>query len=217
MINNLHLNILAIFSDINKKNYLSTEPTNINMVEVLKNVTVDLRYFYKETKSNKKRIDDFKSHKFVEIEIHEIIAKIFCNLSKTPESCNMIGSEEAIIKDIFEFIIKIANFKKDNVNYIKTFLENIKNKRKNPEDMKKIFASIADNSMLGIRNLLLDGANSDYYKNFKLILEKIFVNEENFFLFLSSLESTFNEQGISSSKLSILIIEIKSKLVNFWL
>ena len=206
------MNILAVFSEINKNNYLNSVSTDKNIVEILRNVFNDLRCYYKETKTNKKRIYDFKIQKFVEIEIHEIITRIFCNLSKTLESCHLIMTEEGLIDDIFEFIIKLAHVKKDNGNYIVKVIENAKKKKKNVDEAKKVIVLIVDNSILGLRNLLLE----DNYKKLILWLQKKFLNEEAMLSVFSSLELNFKEHGIISNKITNLIFEIKAKLVNVW-
>jgi len=134
MLNNLHLNILAVFSEINKNNVVNDDKNmRLQYVDILKSVFSDVRCFYKETKNNKKRIDDFKNNKNTEIEIHEIITRIFSNMTKLPESLNLIGAEDTINEDIIDFLIKLSNVKKDN----KSIMDTNKKKKRNPEELKK--------------------------------------------------------------------------------
>jgi len=219
MLNNLHLNILAIFSELQKHSILKTPEKRGLMIETMKQVFVDLRSFYKETKHNKKRIDDFKNNKFTEVDIHEIICRIFCNLTKLPETLNQIGSEESIIDDVFEFLSKIANVKKDNHNnYVKSLFENGKRKKRSPEELKRILLSIVDNTVLGIRNMFIEGDDMEFKSKFFLFIDKKFSDKEKgfdqemIFGIFSGLEATLKEHGIVSVKIPKLVEEIKNKL-----
>lgn len=127
---------------------------------------------------------------------------------------NLIGSEDAIVDDIFEFLIKVSNFKKD-MNYMKTIFENDR-KKKNVEDLKKNLLSIVENSVLGIRNLLIDGDDLNFFHKFLVILEKKFGEKDTFMSMLQILEVNLKESNINSSKLENLSAEIKNKLDKFW-
>ncbi len=183
-------------------------------IEMIKHVLNDLKSFYRETKTNKKRIEDFKAHKYNEIDIHEIISRIFCNLTRSEEGLNMIGYEDSIIEDIFEYLIRISNIRKD-VSLVKTHMENQSKKKRNIQEICKVFLSIIDNSLLGMKNLI-EGESLDYYKNFLMILEKKFTNFDNFVEIFSSIESVMIENNINSNKFKNTVNSITETLGNFW-
>jgi len=214
MLNNLHLNVLAVFSDTHR---LKDPSKRDKMIDVMKQVFSDMRSFYKETKNNKKRIDDFKNNKFTEIDIHEIITRIFCNMTKLPETLNMIGSEDNIIEDIFDFLIKMSNVKKDN-NFVKNLFEADKKKKKSPEELKRVIMSIVDNSMIGICNLIIEGDDLDYKNKFFVFIDKKFQGKDNIFDFdvftntFTCLEASMKEFNMQSVRLPSLMTDIKNKL-----
>ena len=174
-----------------------------------------MRCFYKETKSNKKRIEDFKLHKYNEIEIHELIVRIFCNMTKLNETLNLVGCDVALVDDMFDFIIKLSNYKKENVNFVQNLLEADK-KKKNADDLKKIILSIVENTVLGIRNIVIIGEDLEFYKKFLDILQKKFAEKEIFMSMLTSLDANLKVHKINYNKLANFILEIKNSLDKFW-
>ncbi len=204
-----------MFTEINKTNMNDFDP-NLKAMgnEIIKHVLNDLKSFYRETKTNKKRIEDFKAHKYNEIDIHEIISRIFCNLTRSEEGLNMIGYEDSIIEDIFEYLIRISNIRKD-VSLVKTHMENQTKKKRNIQEICKVFLSIIDNSLLGIKSLI-EAESLDYYKNFLIILEKKFTNYDNFVDIFSSIESVMIENNINSNKFKNTINSITETLGKFW-
>jgi hypothetical protein len=225
MLNNLHLNILAMFSDINRTNYLENTPSAAQSVhEMLVNVFQDIKSFYRETNNNKKRIEDFKQNKYQEIEIHELITRIIYNLSKVKEIHVLICAEKSITLDIFEYLIKFSNIKKDN--FIKSLLDS--KRKKNPEEVKKFLLSITDNTLGCFRNIFLNvmeisGLSSRGNKNsiekfhcFLTCIEEKFTNMGQWESIMMSLEATLKENGITSTKFTSFKNEIKQNLSKFW-
>jgi hypothetical protein len=185
-----------------------------NGVEIIKLVLNDLKSFYRETKTNKKRIEEFKANKFNEIDIHEIISRIFFNLTRSEEGLNMIGNEDSIIEDMFEYLIRISNIRKD-VNFVKSLFENQMKKKRNVQETCKIFLSIIDNSLLAMKNLI-EGEHLDYYKNFLMILERKFTNYDNFVDIFTGVENVMMDNNIKSNKFKITITSITEALGKFW-
>lgn len=204
-----------MFTEINKTNLNELDPLfKSNGIEIIKHVLNDLKSFYRETKTNKKRIEDFKTHKYNEIDIHEIICRIFCNYTRSADGLNLIGNEDSILEDIFEYLIKISNVRKE-VNLIKSHMENQTKKKRNVQEISKMFLSIIDNSIIGIKNLI-DGESFDYYKKFLMILEKKFIDYDHFLEIFSNMETTMIENNINSSKFKNNINSITESLGKFW-
>lgn len=158
LLNKLHLNIVSIFSEIEGKN-----PSEIkNLLELFK----ILKSFYKENQSNKQLISDFKKAKIIEIEIHQIITRIFSNLSKfTFEVSDLLLREEKIFDDLIEYIDKNTGSHENLENFIKKIIDKDK-KKKNYDRVKKIVLNVAENTCQGIRNLFFKGIKSDSFSHY---------------------------------------------------
>jgi len=146
-LNNLHLNILGNISDISKNAAMEEyEP-------IMKGVMFDLKAFYRKTANSRKRLEDFKSRKLNEVEIHEVITRIGLNVTKYQKLVLSL-LESYFYDDIIEYIIVIA---KTNVNG-KDFIINLaEKKKKSVEEIKRWTLAILENS----QQILINVMNSD--------------------------------------------------------
>jgi hypothetical protein len=146
-LNNLHLNILANISDIAKsKNYTDHEA-------LLKNVMLDLKSYYRNTASAKKRLEDFKTRKISEVEIHEVITRIGLNLTKY-HSLSFSLTESYYYDDLVEYLIIIAKNKTNGKDFIEQIAER---KRMTIDNVKRFVLAIVENTLGILYNIM----NSD--------------------------------------------------------
>lgn len=166
LLNNLHLNILANFSEITKnleeiKKDLKLEDYNTIITEIFS----DLSSFYRIKKNNKKKVDDFILAKSNEIDIHEIITRIFNNLTKDEGLCQIILKDPCVFDDILNFLNKLnGNFKMKEKEFVKFILEK---KKKSNDDPKKTISNIMECSLTAVKNILTIGPNFQEFLKFK--------------------------------------------------
>lgn len=161
------MNILANFSEITKnleeiKKDLKLEEYN----NIINEIFSDLSSFYRIKKNNKKKVDDFILHKSNEIDIHEIITRIFNNLTKDEGLCQIILKDPCVFDDILDFLSKLnGNFKmKENKEFVKFILEK---KKKSNDDPKKTISNIMEYSLTAVKNILTIGPNFKEFSKFK--------------------------------------------------
>lgn len=160
MMNNLHLNILSNFSNIDE----SEEKAE----QTLATVTADLKAFYKMSPNYKKRLGDFRSRKRNEFEIHEMITKIGANVTKNEKNSSAL-IDSVFYDDIIEYLIIIANSESEDDNKVSLncdFMIKMKEKKKkmNFDEIKRIVFNIVNNSITIILNVMM--ANESISNNF---------------------------------------------------
>ena len=155
ILNSLHLNILAKFSEIIvfEEDLCNTDESHQQFFNVITNIFLDLKSFYYYKTNETRRFDHFISKKYNEIEIHEMITRIISNLSKKQQFALAFLEENIIIDDLIQYINKIANYTADD--FIKYTIEN-DGKKKGIVEIKKTFLSIGENTLNIFRNLLND-------------------------------------------------------------
>jgi hypothetical protein len=143
LLNNLHLNVLANISDVIGK----FEKVEDDFHEdIMRNLMIDIKAYYRKTESHKKRFEDFKRRKFREIEIHEVITRVCTNLTKSSKNAFSL-LDSYFYEDLLEFLVYISKTKKK-------FVEEIHMKRKKgKEEIAKITQSIIENSITVINNI----------------------------------------------------------------
>ena len=78
-------------------------------------ILTDLRSCFKNTTNYKKRYDDFKDKKYVEIEIQEVITRIGVNVSKEPQLMyNLVDNSSLFTYDLIAYLSKLSSVKVNN-------------------------------------------------------------------------------------------------------
>jgi hypothetical protein len=146
ILNNLHLNILANLSAISKNS------ANEQYEDIMKSIMIDLKAFYRKNvnQATKKRIEEFKTKKLNELEIHELITRIGINVTKYPELAQSLV-ESYFYHDIIEFLLIMARTSENNKDFVTMVIDNRRNKEK---DVKNILLSILENSQFILINVL---------------------------------------------------------------
>ena len=131
------------------------------IMEILSN----LSSFYRIKKTNKKKIENFILTKSIEIDIHEIMARIYNNLTKENGLCQNILKEISVFDDIIDFLSKLSgsNKTKENKEFILSIIEK---KKKSNVDPKKSISNIVEYSLAAIKNILLSGPDYEEYSKF---------------------------------------------------
>lgn len=173
LLNSLHLNILATFSEIILcENVLcSNDESFEEYYVVLSYIYLDLRSFYKYKKNEIQKFDDFIMRKYNEIDIHETITKIISNLSKRLQISALFWEENMIVNDLINYILKISNTSQND--FIKNTIER-ERRRKKVDDIKKTILSICENTLNIFSNLF--GASKYNEPKFLLFLENVTLN-----------------------------------------
>ena len=108
-LNSVHLNILAIFSEIIKdEKEICNDETLEEFFNFISYIFLDLRSFYKYKTNETEKLDNFISSKNNEVEIHETITRIILNLSKRQQFAALFWEEFVIIDDLINYITNIA-------------------------------------------------------------------------------------------------------------
>jgi hypothetical protein len=157
-------------------------------------------------KNNKKRVEEFIQNKQNELDIHEIIARIYNNLTKSDVLFKLLMEDSCIIEDLIDYLSKFSGkFKsKDNKEFLRGHLEK---KSKDPSEQRKMMLSITENTLSIFINLIPKGReNKLEFRNFVLSLPTIYTknyilsvinncykNLKEFQIFSSKLESNYNE------------------------
>ena len=100
--NNLHLNVLANYSEVIKfENEIIQDKLLLSYYEeCLIDLYSDLNNFYKIKNNNKKRVEEFIQIKSNELEIHEIVIRTYNNLTKSSNLNSLIFNDTFIFDDI---------------------------------------------------------------------------------------------------------------------
>lgn len=182
VLNNLHLNVLANFSELtkNENEIIKEKEIKYDYENCLTDLFSNLKNFFKIRKNNKKRVEEFIQLKSMEIEVQEIISRIFNNLTQSSIINNLLLSDTCIFDDMIDFLGKLSGQQKqkDNKDFIKTIIEK---KMKSREDPRKNIMSITENCFSAIRNLIL----------------KVKENKKEFKKFISSIEVTHDKKSLS--------------------
>lgn len=153
-VNHLHLAVLANISELSK--YKEEEET---VDAILALIAQDLNAFYRITKTYKKRLEDFRKKKKYDVEVHELMTRIGVNITKHSTHCKDL-MDSYYFDDIIEYLIIIGvgeQNENDEENFKGLdFIAKIKEKKKksNIDEIKKTTASIVDNSLKIIINIM---------------------------------------------------------------
>jgi hypothetical protein len=145
-LNNLHLNILANLSAIAKTN----SENQTEQEGLLQKIMFDLKAYYRYSSNSKKRLEDFKTRKFYEVETHEVITRIAVNITKHPNlAFSML--ESYFYDDLIEYLIIISQTRSETKDFIQ---EVCQKKKKDSEEIKKYVLSIVENSQQIFLNIM---------------------------------------------------------------
>ena len=114
------LDAISIFSEIN---YCPGDPSTMQNLE---EVFINLKAFY--DRKNKKCSSDFISSKSSELDIHQIITRIFLNLSKVNKVVEMFLQEDVILDDLLDYLTKKSESKENMEKFLSKVSENSKKK-----------------------------------------------------------------------------------------
>ena len=168
-LNSVHLNILAIFSEIIKdEKEICNDETLEEFFNFISYIFLDLRSFYKYKTNETEKLDNFISSKNNEVEIHETITRIILNLSKRQQFAALFWEEFVIIDDLINYITNIAK-----EEFIKKIIEK-ERKKKNINDITNSFLSICENTLNILLNLIV-------ISKFNLIKFDIFLEKVSLF------------------------------------
>jgi len=120
-------------------------------------ILTDLRSCFKNTTNYKKRYDDFKDKKYVEIEIQEVITRIGVNVSKEPQLMyNLVDNSSLFTYDLIAYLSKLSSVKVNNGEK-DLFLDKLSDGRlkvKNQAQALNTVVKIVENSVLIIYNII---------------------------------------------------------------
>lgn len=175
LLNNLHLNILANFSEITKfEEEISNSKELITDYEnLLVDIYADLKNFFKVRKNNKKRIEDFIFMKDSELEIHEIIVRTYSNLSKSDNVFSLLLEDSCILEDIILYMCKFNGEvkTKENKEFLRSHLEK---KNKDNNEQRKLILSVLENTINIFINLTKKGELNKH--DFRLFVTSLSAN-----------------------------------------
>ena len=171
LINSLHLKILAVFSDIilYEKEMTYTDETLQEFFVVVSKIFVGIRSFYRYESHQEHILKDFIEKKNYEIEIHETITRIICNLTVNKQISSLFWEEKIIIDDLINYLTRISNNKND---FIKNTIQR-ERKNKNVEEIKKIILSICENTLNILYNLMNGIKKSERPEGFVTFIENV--------------------------------------------
>lgn len=215
LLNNLHLNCLANFSEITKSEakYIGTDSEEYQ--NHLNEVMNDFRSFYKSKKTSKKKKEDFILNKQEEFEIQEIVIRIFANLVKSNFLFKDLINDTYFFIDIVDYLGKFTGQykRKDNKEYIRYLLEK---ERRSGEGIRKSILSLVENSVSVIKEFVIRGKeNEEIFKNLKSSLSNSYSNSYMISLITSCLKNLKSYQ-IFSTKLDALVRETKEIIDSCW-
>ncbi len=152
-LHNLHLNIIANFSEL--INFEITLKEEQEVISILKGILTDLRSCFKNTSNYKKRYEDFRAKKFQEIEIQELVTRIGANISNEPQfSFHLFDDTSVYGFDIINYLKTIQLSGQDPKKYFLDELMKGKSRKKNDAQIGKIILSIIENTTIIILNVL---------------------------------------------------------------
>ena len=215
VMNNLHLNVLANYSEVIKfENEIIQDKLLLSYYEeCLIDRYSDLNNFYKIKNNNKKRVEEFIQIKSNELEIHEIVIRTYNNLTKSSNLNSLIFNDTFIFDDIIEYLKKFTpplNIK-DSKDFIKTIIE-----KKSRENYRKILMNIAENSFSAIKNIIQKG--NDNEKEFKKFISRLQVkyDKKSLLSLLSNCVKHLKYYQIISLKLDALMAELYELIEKKW-
>jgi len=204
LLHNLHLNILANFSEIIHKD--DEEKKEDNIITILNYISADFRSFFKNTTGYKKIYEDFKERKFGELDIQDTITRIGLNLSKDPQFMyNIVDDQSLFIPDLVDFLTKIVNSKASNNR--ETFIDNLTNGRykgKNQTIALKTVLRIVENSYCILYNAICS-PDKLYEKLIKKLESKNFSKSDKLIQFLREIREILVKVGCNVEKVDTYI------------
>ncbi len=115
-------------------------------------ILTDIRSLFKNTTNYKKRYDEFRDKKFVEIEIQELVTRTVSNLTKEPQlTYHLVDNTSLFSQDLIFYLKKISTSTNSKGNFLDS-LSDGKIKMKN-DQAYKVILSILENSAQIIYNI----------------------------------------------------------------
>jgi len=146
-----------------------TDETLQEFFVVVSKIFVGIRSFYRYESHQEHILKDFIEKKNYEIEIHETITRIICNLTVNKQISSLFWEEKIIIDDLINYLTRISNNKND---FIKNTIQR-ERKNKNVEEIKKIILSICENTLNILYNLMNGIKKSDRPEGFVTFIENV--------------------------------------------
>ncbi len=156
MLNSLHLNILANFAEL---------PAEENYENLTKLIALDVKSYYKMSQNYKRRLDDFRIKKKIEVEIHESMVRIGSQITKSQKNCEIL-LDSFFFDDVIEYLIIIGvgehydndteSCKSDRSGLQADFMLRLKERKKKQtlEEIKKSVSAVVEHSLVIILNIM---------------------------------------------------------------